>query len=90
MQAVGKLKMILGDFFGWNKARLECFSRMLIAIQIVKTVNLREIAVIFGGRAKKDSRYHRIKNFLSIFSLILIKSLVLFFSYFSLKIQGFI
>lgn len=71
MKAVSELKSILGVFFkNWNKARLDCFSKILTALLIVKTVNLSEIAVAFEGRAKKESRYQRIKNFLKVSSLI--------------------
>jgi len=71
MRAVSELKSILGVFFkNWNKTRLDCFSKILTALLIVKTVNLSEIAVAFEGRAKKESRYQRIKNFLKISRLI--------------------
>jgi hypothetical protein len=91
MKAVSELKSILGVFFkNWNKARLDCFSKILTAILIVKTVNLSEIAVAFEGRAKKESRYQRIKNFLKVSSLISNSLPDLFFTCLFQKGQGFI
>lgn len=48
---ISELKEILGGFLFWNKARLDCFSRMLVGLFRVKTVNLKEIAVGFVSPA---------------------------------------
>jgi hypothetical protein len=51
MNKISELKSILGESFAWNKARLDCFARMLLAIFSVRTVNLSEIAVAFASKS---------------------------------------
>lgn len=67
MDKISELTAILGKNFHWNKARLECFARMLLALLAVRTVNLREVAVAFSGDALIDSRYRRLKRFFAEF-----------------------
>ena len=42
----------LNGYLGWNKARATCFVNMLLSLFAVKTVNLQEIALAFGGKRK--------------------------------------
>lgn len=67
MKEISELKRILGDNFNWNKARLDCFVRMLLALFAVRTVNLSEIAVGFASKASVSSRYKRLHRFFSQF-----------------------
>lgn len=67
MDRISELKGILGKNFDWNKARLDCFVRMLLALFTVRTVNLSEMAVAFCSRATVESRYKRIRRFFSQF-----------------------
>lgn len=60
---------ILNIHFVWNKSRMICFSRMILALIKVRTVNLVELACDFGGTAKPDSCYKRIKRFFSQFEM---------------------
>jgi len=69
MNKISELKSILGESFAWNKARLDCFARMLLAIFSVRTVNLSEIAVAFASKAKMRSRYIRLQRFFKQFKL---------------------
>jgi len=69
MDKISELKEILGGFLKCNKARLDCFTRMLLALFAVRTVNLREIAVGFSSDAQIDSRYKRVKRFLAQFKV---------------------
>lgn len=69
MNKISELKSILGESFTWNKARLDCFARMLIALFAVRTVNLSELAVAFGSKAKIRSRYIRLQRFFKQFIL---------------------
>lgn len=69
MDKTSELKSILGQYFVWNKARLDCFTRMLIALITVQTVNLKEIAIALVSRADVDSRYKRLRRFFSQFNL---------------------
>ena len=69
MKHISELNTILQQFFTWNKARLDCFTRMLLALFSVRTVNLREIAVAFSSDAQIDSRYKRCKRFFVNFKM---------------------
>src|SRR3990167_9703898 len=66
---ISELKRILSGFLIWNKARVDCFARLLLALVSVRTVNLREIAVAFCSKALLDSRYRRLRRFFAHFSL---------------------
>ena len=67
MKKINELKRILNDELDWNKARLDCFVRMLLALFIVRTVNLSEIAVAFSSHANVSSRYKRLQRFFAKF-----------------------
>ena len=69
MDKTSELMDILGQFLKWNKARLNCFSQMLIALFITRTVNLSELAVAMASKAEIDSRYKRLQRFFRQFSL---------------------
>lgn len=68
MDKVSELKAILGEKFAWNKARLDCFCRMLLALFKVRTINLSEIAVGFEAKASVTSRYQRLYRFFRQFT----------------------
>lgn len=63
MNQISELQKILSESFDWNKARLNCFTQMLLSIFKVRTVNLREIAIGFSSHALPESRYLRLKRF---------------------------
>jgi hypothetical protein len=65
MKQISELRNILGEFLVLNNSRLDCFTRMLLALFAVRTVNMREVAVAFSGCANISSRYRRIKRFFS-------------------------
>ncbi len=67
MNKVSELKAMIGQTFAWNKARLDCFVKMLLALFAVKTVNLSEIAVAFASEAEISSRYKRLQRFFAQF-----------------------
>lgn len=69
MNKISELKQILGENFTWNKARLDCFARMLLALFIVRTINLSEIAVAFSSKAEINSRYKRLQRFFAKFKM---------------------
>ena len=41
MKKISELRGILGQYLIWNKARLECFAQMLVALFVTRTVNLK-------------------------------------------------
>lgn len=64
MHQVTLLEERLGSILPWNRARLKCLSRFLIALLAVRTVNLAEVAVAFASGAKRESCYKRLQRFL--------------------------
>jgi hypothetical protein len=69
MNKISELKKILSENLTWNKARLDCFVRMLLALFVVRTVNLSEIAVAFYSKAQVTSRYKRLQRFFAHFEM---------------------
>ena len=69
MNRISELKTILGENLSWNKARLDCFVRLLLALFIVRTVNLSELAVAFASKASVNSRYKRLQRFFRYFNM---------------------
>lgn len=69
MDKISELKRIIGENLSWNKARLDCFVRMLVALFAVRTVNLSEIAVAFSSKAEINSRYKRLQRFFAQFKI---------------------
>jgi len=60
------LRVHFGD---WHPARLVCLSQLVLAILMVKTINLVQVACVFRGRAKQQSSYKRINRFMSKFKI---------------------
>ena len=54
---------------GWNKARISCLVRMLLALLITRTVNLNKLACAFDSDAKQLSRYRRLQRFFAEFPI---------------------
>lgn len=70
MKYISELSGILSEQLNWHKSRLDCFAQMLLALFMVRSVNLSEIAVAMNGdKASIDSRYKRIYRFFSNFEL---------------------
>lgn len=69
MDKISELRNLLSEVFTWNKSRIDCLSKMLVAMIIVRTVNLREIAVAFSSHTSEDSRYKRLKRFFAHFKM---------------------
>lgn len=68
MKYISELREILSQQLDWHKSRLDCFAQMLLALFMVRTINLSEIAVAMdGGKASIDSRYKRACRFFSKF-----------------------
>jgi hypothetical protein len=62
---INELTRILNQHFQWNKARMDCFAGMLIALMGVGTVNLTQLALTFPSCAQIPSRYRRMQRFFS-------------------------
>ncbi len=50
MKYIRELRDILGQQLNWHKSRLDCFTQILLALFIVRSVNLSEIAVTMQER----------------------------------------
>ncbi len=69
MTEVMALCMALRTHFGsWHLSRIKCLSQMVLAIMMVKTINLVQVSTVFRGEAKQASSYKRINRFMSSFT----------------------
>ncbi len=72
MKYISELSLILSEQLNWYKSRIDCFAQMLLALFLVRSINLSEIAVAMdGARASIDSRYKRVYRFFQNLSWIL-------------------
>jgi hypothetical protein len=69
MADIRLLERTLAQNVAWNRARINFLARFLVAVVQVKTVNLSQVASVFGGRARPASHYKRIQRFLRHFAL---------------------
>src|SRR5690349_16440924 len=67
MKHISELRDSLNGHFRWNKARITCFVKMLLALIVSQTVNMNRIALLFSSNATKLSRYRRMQRFFSWF-----------------------
>ena len=69
MHLINELSKMINQSFHWNKARMDCFSGLLIALINTKTVNLTELSIAFPSQVKQESRYRRIQRFINDYSI---------------------
>ena len=69
MKHDSELRAILNDSFKWNKARITCFSKMLLALLSTRTINLNKIACSMLSNTEQISRYRRIQRFFANFAI---------------------
>ena len=69
MTDIRSLEQTLIDNLPWNKARIKCVTRFLLALYAVRTVNLSILATAFSGTATEASNYKRLQRFLREFEL---------------------
>lgn len=70
MKYISELSGILSQQLNWHKSRIDCFAQMLLALFMVRSINLSEIAVAMDGeKASIESRYKRVYRFFSKFEL---------------------
>jgi hypothetical protein len=69
MNQYSALKQALQPRLGWHGARISFPALFLLALIKVKTVNLSELALGFGGQALKDYNYKRLQRFFRKFEL---------------------
>ena len=64
MPHLNELSTMLNQHFNWNKARMNCFCAMLLAVLKLRSMNLKEIAMGMSDGTQLDSRYRRVQRFL--------------------------
>lgn len=69
MRDISGLLQSLNGYLGWNKARMACFTHLLLGLFAVRTVNLQEIALAFQSDARVSSRYRRLQRFFALFEI---------------------
>src|SRR5512147_2159148 len=69
MNQYSDLKQALQPHLGWHGARISFLALFLLALIKVKTVNLSELCLGFGGRALPESSYKRLQRFFGEFDL---------------------
>lgn len=67
MKYINELSEILSQQLNWHKSRIECLAQMLLALFVVRSVNLSEIAVAMEGRVRRVL-IHVIKEYIVFFS----------------------
>lgn len=66
MKPTNKLKEILTINLSWDKRRIDCFVKMLVALMAVQTVNLTRLANYLDDKKHQiSSRYRRLQRFFS-------------------------
>jgi hypothetical protein len=69
MSQYSELKQVLQAQLNWQGARISFLALFLLALLKVKTVNLSELCLGFGGRAMPQSSYKRSQRFFREFDL---------------------
>ena len=69
MSHYSELKRVLQGQLNWHGARISFLALFLLALLKVKTVNLSELCLGFGGRALPESSYKRLQRFFRAFAL---------------------
>lgn len=69
MNQISEIRDQLRPHLGWHGARLSFLSLFLIALFRAKTVNLAELATVWGGNAAEASNYKRIQRFFNAFEV---------------------
>lgn len=69
MTEYSELRKTLQEHLPWHGARLSFLALFLLALIKVKTVNLSELALGFGGWALSESHYKRLQRFFRGFDL---------------------
>ncbi|XGV99288.1 MAG: IS4 family transposase [Leptolyngbya sp. BL-A-14] len=69
MSQYSELKQVLQAQLNWHGARLSFLALFLLALLKVKTVNLSELCLGFGGKALPESSYKRLQRFFRAFDL---------------------
>lgn len=67
MRLNNELIKSLKGFLCWDKRRLDCFTKTLLALMLVQTVNMKRLACAIFSQSKVDSSYRRLQRFFASF-----------------------
>lgn len=65
MRCINELSGRINEYLGWDKRRVSCFCKLLVALMVVQSVNMKRLACAISGKAKRDSSYRRLQRFFS-------------------------
>lgn len=69
MNQINEIRAQLRPHMGWHGARLSFVALFLVALFRAKTVNLAELATVWGGNADEASNYKRMQRFFKSFEV---------------------
>lgn len=69
MKDIRSLEQTLAQHLSWHKARVKFVAAFILALVTAKTVNLVQIASVFAGNARQDSKYKKLQRFFRHFEL---------------------
>lgn len=69
MTQISEIRAQLRPHLGWHGARLSFVALFLMALFRARTVNLAELATVWGGRANEASNYKRMQRFFKSFEV---------------------
>jgi hypothetical protein len=69
MKDIRSLEQTLATHLPWHKARVKFVAALILALVTAKTVNLVELACVFAGKAKQDSKYKKLQRFFRFFEI---------------------
>ena len=70
MPLINELKTSLNAFLGWDKRRIDCLAKILVALIMVQTTNLKKIAcALLSANSSTESNYRRLQRFFSGFRM---------------------
>lgn len=69
MERTNELSTTLNETFKWNKARINFFVKILMALFATRTVNLDRLADNVSSDAAKESRYRQLQRFFALFRI---------------------
>ena len=69
MEQINQIREKLRPHLGWHGARLTFVVMFMVALFRAKTVNLAELATVWGGRAQEASNYKRMQRFFRSFEV---------------------
>ncbi|NEO88578.1 MAG: IS4 family transposase, partial [Spirulina sp. SIO3F2] len=69
MEQIKQIREKLRPHLGWHGARLSFVAMFLVALFKAKTINLSELAAVWGGKAEEESNYKRMQRFFRLFEV---------------------